>query len=341
MPKNTNDKNSLVIYRRILRFDELLASQTYPTLQDLIQDEDGGSRTTVFRTLEFMREQLHAPIIFDRTHGGYCYTEKTFRLPALWTTEQEQFALILMQGLSSKLKGTPLYESTEKILNYLHSNTLKNPNDWENSYTMDAHEETGLDWVKDHYVFLNGSNFSVEKNNWFVFEQCMRSKHQVEFDYYYEKNKQWIKVNFNPYQIINSNNRWYLWGYNIDLKENRLYLLDLLRNAKITPYKFCLPKDFDFRKHTAGVFGAYAGKKNYIFKAEFSDWTIPYIKRTVWGNNQKIENIDEKKIKLTFEGSELQPFLSMLLSYGSYAKPIEPLELVTLWKREIEAMKEL
>ena len=157
MPTPKTDKNSLVIYRRILRFDELLSAGAYPSLQELIDDDDGGSRTTVFRTLDFMKTFLHAPIVFDRAHGGYCYSKKTFRLPAVWTTEQEQFARVLRQGLSSKLKGTPLYESASRILEYLQNNTIKNPNDWEFSVNPVAHEASELDWVKEHYVFLNGS----------------------------------------------------------------------------------------------------------------------------------------------------------------------------------------
>src|SRR5574344_641828 len=111
MPKST-DKNSLVVYRRILRMDELFSSNRYPTWKDLVADESiAASRTTVFRTIEFMKDQLHAPIIYDNAHGGYCYEEKTFRLPALFTTKQEVFAATLLQNMAAKLKGTPLYNN--------------------------------------------------------------------------------------------------------------------------------------------------------------------------------------------------------------------------------------
>lgn len=340
MPSRQHDKNSLTTYRRIIRFDELFSNNTYPSLEELIED-DCSSQTTVFRTLEFMRDQFHAPIVFDRNHGGYCYSENTFRLPALWTTEQEQFALALMKGLSEKLKGTPLYESTEKVLNYLQNNTIKNPNDWEFSINTNAHEETALGWINSHYIFLNGGDFSVDKNTWDVFERCMKTKHQANFEYHFEKKDEWVKVRFNPYQIINSNNRWYVWGRNIDLKENRLYLLDLLRNVTPASHEFKLPKDFDFRNHSSGVFGAFAGKTEHTMKAEFSGWAVPYIKRNIWGKNQNIENLAGGKIRLSFVGSELLPFLSMLLSYGSCAKPIEPPELVTMWKAEIKKMCKL
>lgn len=101
MPKSSktksNNKNSLVIYRRILRLDELFSAETYPSLQDLLEDEEvGASRTTIFRTIEFMKDQLHAPIVFDKANGGYCYSEKAFRLPSVFTTEQELLPFLNM-----------------------------------------------------------------------------------------------------------------------------------------------------------------------------------------------------------------------------------------------------
>ena len=36
---------------------------------------------TIRRDIDYMRDQLHAPIEFDSVQNGYYYTEPTFRLP--------------------------------------------------------------------------------------------------------------------------------------------------------------------------------------------------------------------------------------------------------------------
>src|SRR5574344_2830557 len=257
---NTSDKNSLIIYRRILRFDELFSAQTYPSLQEFLDDEEiSASRTTIFRTRQMMQDQPHDPLVFDKAKNGSCYSEKTFRLPSMWTSEQELFAVTLMQDMSSKLKGTPLYKSANSILDYLQKNTVRNPNEREYSNRSNDHEATNLDWIKDRYIFLNASNFTVEEKTWDTVEHAMKVCKQIEFEYNYEKENRWVKIIMEPYQVINSSNRWYVWGYNPKTKQKTLFLLDLIRAVKIIPKEFKLPKNFDFRNYSSGVFGAFHG----------------------------------------------------------------------------------
>lgn len=338
----SSDKNSLVIYRRILRLDELFSSERYPSLQELINDEEvGASRTTIFRTIEFMREQLHAPVVFDKEKGGYCYSEKAFRLPSLFMTEQELFAITLMKNMASKLNGTPLYESANSILNFIQNNTLRNPNELEFSHDKNPHEDVKTDWIESRYVFLNGGAFTVESEAWRIIGRAMKVNRQIEFEYNWKKGGRWVKISFNPWQVVNSQGRWYLWGFDIGIKQRRLFLLDLIRGVRIVSKNFTMPKDFDFRKHTKGMFGAFVGEKQYHFKAKFSDWAVPYIKRGIWGEEQKIEKSGDDAVVLSFVGTELLPFLNMILSYGKNAVPLEPKELVDLWRENILASAEI
>lgn len=336
------DKNSLVIYRRILRLDELFSAERCPSIQELINDEEvGASRTTIFRTIEFMCDQLHAPVVFDKEKGGYCYSEKTFRLPSLFTTEQELFAIMLMRNMASKLNGTPLYESANSILNFIRNNTLRNPNEREFSNDKNPHEEAKTDWIEDRYVFLNEGAFNVENETWRIVGQAMKVNRQIEFEYNWQKGKRWVKIDFNPWQVVNSRGRWYLWGFDIGTKQRRLFLLDLIRGVRIVSKSFTMPKDFDFRKHTKGMFGAFIGEKECLFKAKFSGWTVPYIRRSIWGEKQKIEKTGDDAVILSFIGTELLPFLHMILSYGKNAVPLEPKELVDLWRENVLASAEI
>lgn len=336
------DKNSLVFYRRILWLDELFSAEIYPSLKRLVNDEEvGASRTTIFRTIEFMRDQLHAPIVFDREKGGYCYSEKTFRLPSLFTTEQELFALALMQNMASKLDGTPLYESANSILNFIRKNTLRNPKEWEFSHDKNPRENAKTDWIESRYVFLNGEAFTVQTETWQVVGRAMKVNRQIEFEYNWQKGKRWVKICFEPWQVVNSRGRWYLWGFDVGTRQRRLFLLDLIREVRIVAKEFALPKDFDFRKHTKGMFGAFIGEKEYHFKARFSGWAVPYIKRGIWGESQRIEKSGDDAVILSFVGTELLPFLNMILSYGKNAVPLEPKELVDLWRENILASAEI
>ena len=66
-----------------------------------------------------MINRLGAPIEFDREHGGWTYTDKTWMLPGMIVTEGELLAFFLSMEISKRFLGssleTPLRSAVEKI----------------------------------------------------------------------------------------------------------------------------------------------------------------------------------------------------------------------------------
>ncbi|PIV74811.1 MAG: transcriptional regulator, partial [Rhodocyclales bacterium CG17_big_fil_post_rev_8_21_14_2_50_68_7] len=67
------------------------------------------SRATIKRDLEYMRNRLNAPIVWDRDARGYRFGEPErlggqYELPGLWFSSQEIHALLTMQHLLATLE---------------------------------------------------------------------------------------------------------------------------------------------------------------------------------------------------------------------------------------------
>ncbi len=60
--------------RLILSLDQLIRSKTTGTAIHLSQ-RLGISRSTFFRLIDYMREDLFAPVFFDEDKGRYCYAQ--------------------------------------------------------------------------------------------------------------------------------------------------------------------------------------------------------------------------------------------------------------------------
>ena len=60
--------------------DQAQRARKWPTDKTLAKDLEVDPRT-IRRDLEFMRDEHHAPIAFDRARQGYNYADPTFRLP--------------------------------------------------------------------------------------------------------------------------------------------------------------------------------------------------------------------------------------------------------------------
>jgi predicted DNA-binding transcriptional regulator YafY len=61
---------------------------------------------TIRRDLEYMRDQLHTPIGFDRVERGFFYTERTFRLAFPQLSQGELVALFLAERMMHQFRGT-------------------------------------------------------------------------------------------------------------------------------------------------------------------------------------------------------------------------------------------
>jgi predicted DNA-binding transcriptional regulator YafY len=87
--------------------DMMLAGPGVVTFQAM-QDRLEVSRATLKRDLEYLRNRLNAPIVWDRDTGGYRFERDErvggqYELPGLWFSAEEIHALLTMQHLLANL----------------------------------------------------------------------------------------------------------------------------------------------------------------------------------------------------------------------------------------------
>ena len=86
---------------------QALRAQKWPTDKTLATDLEVDPRT-IRRDLEFMRDEHHAPIAFDRVRRGYYDADPTFRLPLVPMSQGEMLALYSLRP------GPPLEGAQEQ-----------------------------------------------------------------------------------------------------------------------------------------------------------------------------------------------------------------------------------
>jgi predicted DNA-binding transcriptional regulator YafY len=87
--------------------DMMLSGPGIVTLQDMLERLE-VSRATLKRDLEYLRNRLNAPIVWDRDAGGYRFEKDErvggqYELPGLWFSAEEIHALLTMQHLLANL----------------------------------------------------------------------------------------------------------------------------------------------------------------------------------------------------------------------------------------------
>lgn len=91
---------------RFIRITQLLQERTVVTRGEFIADLE-VSPATFKRDLEYLRDRLNAPIVWDADAGGYRFEAPgdgpRFELPGLWFNEGEAYALLMMEHLLASL----------------------------------------------------------------------------------------------------------------------------------------------------------------------------------------------------------------------------------------------
>lgn len=67
------------------------------------------------RDIEFMRDRLHVPLVYQSASVGYAYQERGYDLPPVWLQEEELLALSIALRLSAAIMPEPL----PSIRNYI------------------------------------------------------------------------------------------------------------------------------------------------------------------------------------------------------------------------------
>jgi predicted DNA-binding transcriptional regulator YafY len=81
---------------RIYFIDRRIASGEYPNTASLAKEYETGT-ATISRDVDFMRNMMDAPIEYNARRRGYYYADKTYRLPAGFSSADDMMALGIHQ----------------------------------------------------------------------------------------------------------------------------------------------------------------------------------------------------------------------------------------------------
>ncbi len=325
MEKEKTKKQFLNGYERILKIDHLIAAGRYPSVEDLAQATE-ASIPTINRDLRDLRNKFGAEGIlqYDRNRKGFYYTQPSFRIPAMLTSEKQIIAAQLMSNLLNLIKNTPVYKKAIEIFNSLSEN-------------IDEDTKLNAKKLSNRILFLGMNPVKIDDEIWTKLEEAMSKNNYVSFDYLnYDK-----KFVVAPWQLVYSEGMWTLYSYYPLKKETRFFNLPGIHNLEIDSRTFELPPDFEYTKRAKGNFRRYIGPDLLHCKLKItSEKTLNYIKTYEWAEDQEFEKQSDGSTIMTFTTNQNYPVLGWVLSHGMYVQPLEPEWLVNQWNINVSAMIE-
>jgi len=310
---------------RVYRIDEKIASGSFPNSDDLASMCE-TSISTISRDIEYMKNQMLAPIEYDPLNRGYYYSQERYRLPTVFASAENLLALGMAKSILSLYRDTPLYEASSHLLE---------------SIIAPIAPDGSRDWLENRIVVPPIASAKVDGAVWEIIVKGLKENHAIVFYYRgtWDDEDKFRKVH--PYQLLFDSGVWYLYGFSEERKAARIFSLPRIKNVRLTKDSFTLPKNFSYADFSGdSYFGVFIGleKKHYVINC-YEDAVI-YASDRQWAADQKITEIDGG-IKIEFTSTQYLKVLKWVLSCGCSAVPVKPQKLVNEWKRQIQEMQKL
>ena len=306
---------------RIIEIHKKIFSGCFPNTTELANDLE-VTVSTVSRDIEYLREHFFAPIAYNAKYRGYYY-KSAFDLPVNNIAIKDLQTLTFAKMLLSQYKGMPIYKDICDVIDLLNLNNSPSP-----------------DFTIMKRIALPPTPIGfVNEENWSKICTALRNNFILEFDYNGRWNTQTTHRRVHPYQLLLNDGAYFVFGFSQERNDERSFNISRMRNIIVTNEVFELPEDYEFENRCGGgKFGAFEAGEVAHYKIRFYNDATLYVKDYVWAKDQKIVDIDENTIEITFSSTQYMKILEWILQQGCNAKPLEPKELVDQWKLQITEM---
>ena len=310
-------------YSRLLFIDRKIREGTYPNCPSLAREWEVSGRT-VQRDIDYFRDELGAPVDFDRKHNGYFYTEEHYRLPTVPICESDLFAVCLAAKALKQFENTPLHAKLSSVFDKIQQ-------------SLPHALQVNPSWISERILMFPEPSTLIVPEVWDVFAAAISQNRSIRFSHKSPGDSRHSTRCVDPYYLVNYRGEWYVTSMCHKRKAIRTFGLSRIRSAKLLPDTFSMPEGYDVDTMFGDRFGIIWKESRFAVRIRFSRKLAHYIREREWHPLQKITREKGGSIVLEFTTNHINEVKDWVLSWGSGAKVLSPPELVDKMREEIAA----
>jgi len=315
---------------RFYKIDQMINERRLVPFKDL-QDGLEISRATLKRDLDYMRNRLNAPIIWDRELGGYRFDKVSpqiggqYELPGLWFNSSEVHALLTMQHLLANVDPggilTPHIQPLMARLNAL----------------LGSADNTAEEIRKRILIVGQGKRKMKIEHFERVGSALLRRKRLV-ITYFARGTGETTEREVSPQRLVHYRENWYL--------DALCHLRDGLRNFSvdsITRVEVLEKKAKDVSRNAmdevlGAGYGIFTGKDVQTAKLRFTPERARWVAQEQWHPNQKGTLESDGSFVLELPYADDRELIMDILKFGAEVEVLGPATLKKRVKTEIGKM---
>ena len=303
---------------RFYKIDQLLQTRRPVVKVREFLSELGISLATFKRDLEYMRERLNAPIVWDREQNGYRFEEQRakgpkYELPGLWFSPEEAQALLtmehLLEGLEPSLLGPHLAPLRTRLTALLTTG-----------------EHSAAEVRRRIRVIPFGAR-RHEPKHFSLIASAVLGRQRLRIEYFNRSRGEVSEREVSPQRLVYYRANWYLDTWDHLRNDIRSFSLDAVRAAEMLPARAKEVPDAQLDEVLSAGYGIFGGRKVQWATLRFSAERARYVSLEEWHPRQKARFEKDGRYVLEVPFSSEKELVMDLLKHGAEVEVLEPASL--------------
>lgn len=266
---------------------------------------------TAYRDLDFLRDELHAPIEYDRARGSYWLTEPTAPLPPIMLSEGELVALYFAEKVLRQYRGTPYEEDLasafRKLLVLLPDAVVVRP-------------DRVLSFLELDPGPLPEANPAVFRD---VVTGLTRGRRLV-IRYASASSGRTLDRAVDPCRVLNVRGTWYLVAWDHRRRAVRDFALHRVRAVTVTGEASAPPTRFNLKAYMADAFSIEKGGRPANVSVRFAPRQARWIRERKWHRTAKVQGRLDGGCVLRMRVAVTSELRRWVMQFGSEAEVVAP-----------------
>jgi len=302
---------------RFYKIQNLLRSRHFVSTQDFMA-ELGVSRATFKRDLEYLRDRMHAPIVFDRDQEAYSFDPKVadselWQLPGLWFTADELLALLTMDRLLGDLQPGVLSELISPLRKRLKG-------------LLESGEHSAAEISRRIRILSMGSR-RVASGHFRALSTALLTRRRLKLRHQRRQDGEALEREVSPQRLVHYRDNWYLDAWCHKRQALRTFGVDAIESAIVSEKEAKEIAEETLDRHFASGYGIFAGAATHEAVLQFGAGSARWVSRETWHPEQVgVPQLDGTYL-LRFPYAQEPELVMDILKYGADVQVLAPASL--------------
>ena len=314
-------------YERYAWFHGMVASGAFPNSAGLAA-HFGISRKQAQRDIEFMRDRLSAPLLYNAGRRGYGYEDGSYQLPPVWLKEEELQALSLALRLSAAIPDRNIKKSLHELIDHFLS--------------LRSGAAPAFEKLEEKVSVKNVAFYRVPEAIFHAIAAALFGEDVLKISYHSPYKNETTERIIRPLHLLCYMGNWHLIAFCSLRKQIRDFAVSRILAVHPSAETLSLPPDLPpIKEYLRRNFGVMAGGNPTFVALRFSPAVSPLIAEQEWFEAQEVSVGQDGSLNLRFPVSGFAEVIREILKYGGDVEVVEPVELRDAIKEEIRRMGKL